>query len=470
MTFLKRTLLPSIYLKTKEMGKVGEKITSYLDEHPYVLMIYGFVTGLTCYFSMYAYRKPFTVIKYNQKLWRIDYKILLLITQSIGYTLSKFYGVYFVSKLTRVNRGLQIFLFISFSLFSWFLFALIPIPYNFPLVFFSAFPLGVIWGLVFSFMEGRAFTEMIVTGMSVSQIISSGFIKTVGSLILKTNIPDKWMPFIVGLIFYFPLGLCCVLLELLPPPSQSDKDQCSERKPMNVNDQKKFIRTFLPGFICLVVSYVIMLVYRDLRDNFAMEIWKELGYNDTPSIYTTSEVIVAFAVVVPVSLTLFIKSKYVTFFSSFGFIILSCVFLISFTILYNFNFISGTIWMVSCGVGLYSVYVPYNTVVFETFLSTFEYPANAGFLTYTSDSFGYLLCTITLLIKNFAAPQINWLEFMRFSSYIIFSIIIAFKVVGVIYFYNKYKNKDKDSLLKMDKNIDELLLETNNSKVILVDY
>ena len=46
------------------------------------------------YLSMYAFRKPFTAAQFNHiTLWGVNYKILLIITQLIGYTISKYFGI-----------------------------------------------------------------------------------------------------------------------------------------------------------------------------------------------------------------------------------------------------------------------------------------------------------------------------------------------------------------------------------------
>jgi len=49
---------------------------------------------------MYAFRKPFTAATFDGlTLFGFDYKIILIITQAIGYTLSKFIGIRLVSEL-----------------------------------------------------------------------------------------------------------------------------------------------------------------------------------------------------------------------------------------------------------------------------------------------------------------------------------------------------------------------------------
>jgi len=50
------------------------------------------------YSSVYAYRKPFTVAEFDGlKYWGITYQTLLIISQVIGYMLSKVAGIKFIS-------------------------------------------------------------------------------------------------------------------------------------------------------------------------------------------------------------------------------------------------------------------------------------------------------------------------------------------------------------------------------------
>ncbi len=58
---------------------------------------------------MYAFRKPFSVGTFAVPgvsfMPEIDYKVLLIISQVIGYTLSKFIGIKVVSELEGNYRG-----------------------------------------------------------------------------------------------------------------------------------------------------------------------------------------------------------------------------------------------------------------------------------------------------------------------------------------------------------------------------
>ena len=153
---------------------------------PYWLItVLGGMAAFGCYTSMYAFRKAFASATFeNQELFHIDYKVWLVIAQMVGYTLSKFYGIRFISESGKSSRARSIIFLIVFSWIALLGFALVPAPYNIAFLFLNGFPLGMIWGLVFSYLEGRRTTEFMGALMSISLIFASGFVKTVARTLM----------------------------------------------------------------------------------------------------------------------------------------------------------------------------------------------------------------------------------------------------------------------------------------------
>ena len=66
-------------------------------------------------------------------------------------------------------------------------------------MFLNGLPLGMIWGLVFGFMEGRRTSEVLGAVLCASFIVSSGAVKSVGKLLLAHwHVSPFWMPAAVG--------------------------------------------------------------------------------------------------------------------------------------------------------------------------------------------------------------------------------------------------------------------------------
>src|ERR1700754_3804961 len=191
--------------------------------HPAVFTVVAGAAGFFAYFAMYAFRKPFTAATFEGVSgWHfpIDYKIALVLAQVAGYALSKFIGVKVISEIQPRRRGAAILGLIGVSWLALVAFALIPAPWNVAALFLNGLPLGMIWGLVYGYMEGRRVSEALGAILCASFILSSGVVKSVGVALMQDWHVDRfWMPALTGSLF-FPLLLVSVwVLNLLPPPS-----------------------------------------------------------------------------------------------------------------------------------------------------------------------------------------------------------------------------------------------------------
>jgi MFS family permease len=394
------------------------------------------------YCSMYAFRKPFTASIYaDMQFWGIDYKILLITAQVFGYMLSKFIGIKVVSEITPNRRIKTILLLMGIAWIALFLFAITPSPYNIIWMFLNGIPLGMIWGLVFSFLEGRRNTELLGAGLSVSFIVASGLVKSIGKFLISSyQVSEFWMPFLVGLIFVPPLFLGIWMLHNIPPPSEEDEQQRTKRVPMSSAQRRSFFLSFAPGIVLMVLIYIALTIFRDLRDNFAVELWVDLGYGNTPQVLLTAEIPIAISVFVIISLTMFIKKNKTAFYTNLWVIIFGGLLLILTTWLFQRNLIHPAVWMIMVGFGMYLSYVIYNTVLFERWIAFFKYQSNIGFLMYIADAFGYLGSVGILLYRNFGTSDINWLSFISAVSYVVGAMTVVLGLLAIFYFKQKENN------------------------------
>jgi len=402
------------------------------------IMTAAFIT----YCSMYAFRKPFTAATFEGlTVWGIDLKIVLVSSQVIGYMLSKFIGIYVVSSMPSSKRILFIVLLLGISWLSLLGFAMVPVRYMWIMMFLNGLPLGMIWGLVFSFLEGRRNTELLGAGMSASFIVSSGLVKSVGKTLVEDfSVTENWMPFITGSLFIPLLFLGIWMLSRINPPDEMDIASRSERVPMSGKDRTHFLRSFAFGIIWVVIIYVALSIYRDLRDNFAVELWDQLGYANRSSILLVAEIPISVAVLIITAFMVLIKRNSTAFYSTLGMIFGGGVLLIITTILFVNNLISPAFWMILSGFGLYLSYVSYHTMLFERWIAMFRIKSNIGFLMYLADSFGYMGSVLVLFGKNIFQPNLNWLSFMTKFSYVTGGLIVVLSIVSVSYFKQKERS------------------------------
>ncbi|KAK8887469.1 hypothetical protein M9Y10_038514 [Tritrichomonas musculus] len=425
------------------MGNLNNFITRVCEKSPIIFNIIAVLAGFLCYFSTYGFRKPFVAGTYEgYSLWGVQFKILGITVQIIGYTISKFLGIKVISEIKPKFRGIFIISFLTFSEVVLITFGAIPRPYNCLVMFFNGLPLGMIWGLIFSYLEGRKSTALLGSLISISLIVASGAIKSICRTFLDKGFNQFWVPATVGAICYVPMILSVLVLESLPPPNAEDIASKTERVVMNNKDRLKLCQTFAPGLFLMIFWHMFLTAYRDFRDNFAPELWEAFGYGGTPSIFSISEIIVAFVVCIPISLFMFIKKPITTLISYHVLIIGGQILIGLCAILNAFNILPGLYFMIMAGIGLYFGYIPFNSIIFDTFIATYKYPANTGFLSYLSDSIGYLSSVVVLFIKNFASANLSWLDFFRILSYIMAASSVLFLSLSIVYCIWKYKHWD----------------------------
>ena len=157
--------------------------TRWLERaNPLVFTLFAGLAGFCAYFSMYAFRKPFAAATFGAvEGWHfaVDYKIALVLAQVAGYAASQMIGVKVISEIAPRHRGVAILGLIGVSWVALLAFAVTPAPWNVAALFLNGLPLGMIWGLVFGFMEGRRTSEVLGAILCSSFILSSGVVKSV---------------------------------------------------------------------------------------------------------------------------------------------------------------------------------------------------------------------------------------------------------------------------------------------------
>ena len=154
-----------------------------------------------------------------------------------------------------------------------------PHPYNWPFLFLNGLPLGMVWGVVFAFLEGRRDTEVLGVSLSASFIVSSGVVKGVGRHLTESwGVSEWWMPAATGALFLAPLLLFGWMLAQLPRPSEADESERVARTPMDRAERRRWLRQLALGIALLIGAHMLLTAMRDYRDQFAVEI---LGVRST---------------------------------------------------------------------------------------------------------------------------------------------------------------------------------------------
>lgn len=403
--------------------------------------VWSIIAAFGTYFCMYGFRKPFTAASYSDiNFFGYDYKTLLVAGQILGYMLSKFIGIKFISEMPYHGRAVVILALIFFSHLALLCFALVPVPWNCLMLFFNGIPLGMVFGLVMGFLEGRKFTEALLGFLCASFILADGFCKSVGTFILEKGVPEHWMPFVSGTIFIFPLFLFVWMLSKVPQPRDSDIIARSKRTPMNREDRRRFFSKYAIGLSLIILVYLFVTILRSMRADYAPEIWKGMGYEIKPDKFIISELWVTLGIVLSSSVMIFVKDNKRAFYLGLFISLLGFLLTLIAVIGLKNQILDGFWFMVLVGLGLYLPYVLVHTTIFERLIAMTREKSNCGYLMYLADAIGYLGYVAVIISNAFVSKQFSLLDlFVNLVSFIsILSVILI--VLAFIYFVNRVKN------------------------------
>ena len=412
---------------------------------PVAFTVFASLAGFSTYFCMYAFRKPFAAASFGSVdgwHYTLDFKIALVIAQVLGYATAKFVGIKVIAAMQPGYRARAIIGLIGASWVALVVFAVAPALLKVPAMFVNGLCLGMIWGLVFGYMEGRRTSEILGAVLCASFIVSSGVVKSVGILLIQLfHVPVFWMPAAAGLVFVPLLFLSVWGLASLPPPSAADEAARVRRAPMTMREVREFLVDYGLGVALLVVTYVFATALRDFRDNFAAELWTALGYANPAAVFTSTELPVAAVALIAMGVIVRVQNNVRALAVIHGVILAGLVLLGASTLAFDAGWLRPLPWMIASGAGLYVVYTPFNAMLFDRLVAVSGRVATAGFLIYVADSAGYAGSCALLLWRNFALLRVEWLTVFRYAAYATSAVGLVLVSLSLIYFNGRARCK-----------------------------
>lgn len=390
-------------------------------------------TALLSYSLVYALRKPFTAAGFDgMTFWGIDYKVAVSIVQLVGYAASKLLGIKYISELRPEGRLRFIIGSAALSEISLVMFGLLPVPYNILALFFNGMSLGCMWGVIFSFLEGRRVTDLLASIMGVSMALSSGLAKSLGLYTLNTlHVSEFWMPALIGAVAFPLLCLTGWTLTRLPAPTAEDIASRSVRTTLDSRGRMELFRRFMPLLILLFVANLLLTVQRDIKEDFIVRI---IDVDQVSSwIFAATDSIATIVILGIFSILAFCGNharvlSILLLLSTAGVCVLAVV-----GAGYNTLNLPVGLWLLVQSLCLDIAYLSFQTVFFERFIACFRIKGNVGFFIVTIDFFGYAGTLVLLLFKELRAGDIDWLTFYNHMSVYIGVICSVAFILSLIY-------------------------------------
>ncbi len=387
------------------------------------------------YFCMYGFRKPFTVATYEgSEFFGIGFKTMIVSVQVVGYMLSKFIGIKVISEMPPQRRAVALLALIGIAEMGLALFGILPRPINVVGLFVNGLSLGMVFGLVLGFLEGRRLTEALVAGLCASFILADGVTKSVGKMVLNLGVVEDWMPFVSGLIFLLPLVLFVWLLSKVPPPDDEDVAARAARHEMTSQERWALFQKYGLGLSMVVAIFLLITIIRSVRADFAVELWNGLNTKPDALLFTRSEMIVALGITLVNGLAVLIRNNRLAFFMSLGICGLGLLVIALALFAQQQGEMDPFYFMVLIGFGLYLPYVAVHTTVFERLLAMTRERGNLGFLMYVADAIGYLGYVGVMFTKDLVSASDNFLQFFTTFCWFTVGVSVVCLVVAWGYF------------------------------------
>jgi hypothetical protein len=208
---------------------------------------------------------------------------------------------------------------------------------------------------------------------------------------------------------------------------------------MTATDRKNLLKQYLPGIIAFVVVYLFATIFRDIRDNFSADMWKEMGYASRPAVFTETETPITILILVLIGAIVAIKNNFKALMVAHAFIIIGFIIAGCSTYYFTQKLLDPFWWMMLVGLGLYLVYIPFNSIFFDRLIAAFSMKGNVGFFIYVADSVGYVGSVTVMLVKEGMTLKIQWTSFFSQSVMLLSFVGVIITIYSIFYFNKKHK-------------------------------
>ncbi len=400
----------------------------------FIFIIWAGGTALLSYSLIYALRKPYTAASFDDlDFFGIDYKVAVTSIQILGYLLAKLAGIKLISELKRENRFKFFVISVILAELSLVLFGLLPAPYNAFAMFFNGLTLGCMWGVIFSFIEGRKVTDLLASLLGVSIVFSSGLAKSVGLYVTNTLSVDVfWMPALIGAVALPILVLFAFVLRALPNPNIEDIEHKSERVAISGKERKAILIKYLPILSLLFIANFLLMILRDIKEDFLVDIIDMT--NQSAWLFTKVDSIVTLIILGLFCLLIFVKSNFKAIIILLVLVTISTAAMSAMSFFREELQLSPTVWLFTQSLPLYISFLTFQTVFFDRMIACFKIRGNVGYFIAVIDFIGYVGTVTLLMTKEYLKVSTEWFTFYNqlavfvgaISSVIFFFLIFLF--------------------------------------------
>lgn len=422
-----------------------------------ILIFWAGGAALLSYSLVYALRKPYTAASFEGwDFWGIDYKVAVTTIQILGYLVAKFFGIKLISELKREKRFR---FFVSSAVlaeFALLLFGLLEAPYNALAMFLNGLSLGCMWGIIFSFIEGRKITDMLASLLGVSMVFSSGLAKSFGLYVINDlGIAPFWMPALIGIVALPFLIFMGYMLKCLPHPTDEDIQLRNERVVLDHKGRMALFRKYAPILSLLFIGNFLLLVLRDIKEDFLVNILDMKGQSSW--LFAQVDTVVTLIILGIFGLFIFFRSNIKALMCLMMLVVTGCLTMTYVSANYETLNLSPVAWLFVQSLSLYIAYLTFQTIFFDRFIACFKIKGNVGFFIAIIDFIGYVGTVSLLSIKEMFKVDLEWFAlFNKMAMTVGVLGTVIFTLAGLL-IYRRYQMMNGK---KEKQNIEDCVMDS----------
>lgn len=403
-----------------------------------LLILWAGGAALLSYSLVYALRKPYTAASFEGLTFMgSDYKVAVTTIQILGYVIAKFFGIKIISELKKENRFR---FFVGSAILAELAlvgFGLLEAPYNVAAMFVNGLSLGCMWGVIFSFIEGRKVTDILASLLGVSMVFSSGVAKSFGLFAMnEMQIDQFWMPAVIGGFALPLLVFMGYMLKRLPQPTAEDIALRNERVVLDGKGRVALFRKYAPILTLLFIGNFMLLVLRDIKEDFLVNILDMS--NESSWLFARIDTIVTLIILGIFALFAFSRSNIRALLWLMTLVIAGCLTMTYVSFHYETLNLKPVTWLFIQSLSLYIAYLTFQTIFFDRFIACFRIKGNVGFFIALIDFIGYLGTVTLLSTKEFLNIELEWFAlFNHIAGFVGATCSILF-IVASILIHRKY--------------------------------
>ena len=388
-----------------------------------LLILWAGGAALLSYSLVYALRKPYTAAAFEGlEFFGSDYKVAVTTIQILGYVISKFFGIKIISELKRENRFRFFVASAVLAEVALVGFGMLPMPYNVIAMFVNGLSLGCMWGVIFSFIEGRKVTDILASLLGVSMVFSSGFAKSFGLFAMNDlHIDQFWMPAVIG-------GCALPVLVFMA----------------------LFIK-YAPILTLLFIGNFMLLVLRDIKEDFLVNILDMSGQSSW--MFARVDTVVTLVILGIFALFIFFRSNIKAIMGLMALVLAGCLTLTYVSFNYATLDLQPVTWLFVISLSLYIAYLTFQTIFFDRFIACFRIKGNVGFFIALIDFIGYIGTVTLLFTKESLDIKTDWFAlFNHMACFVGAACTVLFSVAAVL-IYKRYMHGRRDLQKQEEANV-----------------